>query len=67
MVIIIDYAILKGVNDMEENKERPSIVEKETIEEVDDWYTKEIKKTVFTSLFSLLVSIVVLILTLYSN
>ncbi|OUB75919.1 hypothetical protein BK744_11500 [Bacillus thuringiensis serovar zhaodongensis] len=45
----------------------PSTVEKATVEEKDDWYVKELKKTLYTSIFSLLVSMVVLIFTFYRS
>ncbi|CCW04103.1 hypothetical protein [Bacillus sp. GeD10] len=51
----------------EANKKDSSTVEKVTIEESDDWYVREIKKTVYTSVFSLLVSIAVLIFTFYRS
>ncbi|WP_170972638.1 hypothetical protein [Bacillus mycoides] len=46
---------------------KSSTVAKVTIEEKDDWYEKEVKKTLYTSLFSLLLSIVVLIFTFYKS
>lgn len=52
---------------MEGNKEKTSTVCKVTIEESNNWYEKEVKRTLYTSLFSLLVSIVVLIFTFYKS
>ncbi|GCF83367.1 hypothetical protein ACYX6U_14935 [Bacillus cereus] len=49
------------------NEKAPSTVEKVTVEEKDDWYVKELKKTLYTSVFSLLVSMVVLIFTFYRS
>jgi len=49
------------------DEEKSSIVDKVTIEEKDNWYVKEVKKTLFTSIFSLLVSIAVLIFTFYKS
>ncbi|MDA2423652.1 hypothetical protein PDN55_26985 [Bacillus cereus] len=49
------------------NKEKSSTVGKPTIEETNDWRAKEEKKTLYTSIFSLLVSIAVLIFIFYKS
>ncbi|EEL89146.1 TPA: hypothetical protein ACGW7B_001836 [Bacillus nitratireducens] len=54
-------------HEVEGNKEKPSTVGKVTIEESNNWYEKEVKRTLYTSLFSLLVSIAVLIFTFYKS
>ncbi|WP_167498192.1 hypothetical protein [Bacillus dicomae] len=48
-------------------EEKSSTVEKVTIEEKDDWYVNEFKKTLYTSIFSLLISITVLAFTFYRS
>ncbi|WP_224413884.1 hypothetical protein [Bacillus thuringiensis] len=49
------------------DEKAPSTVEKVTVEGKDAWYVKELKKTLYTSVFSLLVSMVVLIFTFYRS
>ncbi|MEC3596416.1 hypothetical protein P4159_30015 [Bacillus thuringiensis] len=51
----------------EKNKEKSPTVSKVTTEGLNNWRAKEEKKTLYTSLFSLLVSIVVLIFTFYKS
>ncbi|WP_180228107.1 hypothetical protein [Bacillus wiedmannii] len=48
-------------------EEKSSIVNKVTIEEKDDWYAKKVKKTLYTSLFSLFLSIVVIVIIFYKS
>ncbi|WP_179879191.1 hypothetical protein [Bacillus thuringiensis] len=54
-------------HEVEGNKEKTSTVCKVTTEESNNWDEKEVKRTLYTSLFSLLVSIVVLIFTFYKS
>ncbi|EEL60305.1 hypothetical protein OCF65_20775 [Bacillus toyonensis] len=49
------------------DEEKSSTVEKVTVEGENDWYVKELKKTLYTSIFSLLVSIAILIFIFYRS